>query len=74
MCKVGDKVRYRAAFLRSISCFTSPLATAQGIVLEIKTYSPDVSIARIDWGNPDVPEKVNVCNLETIRGPYRKRF
>lgn len=66
---IGDRVRYRSAFLRSISCFTGALPFARGTVQSLKVLSPDLIVATIAWdGEPeDVPPRVNVRNLEPTR-------
>jgi hypothetical protein len=66
---IGSKVKYSTAFLRSIACHTGDLPRARGIVSELTTLgaSPSSTIlARIDWGNPNIPERVNTKNLLTI--------
>lgn len=64
--QVGDRVRYRGEFLRSIGAFTGSLGQARGKVVNLKPVGQLV-IATIDWGRNDVPDKVNVKNLERIR-------
>lgn len=66
MLTVGSRVRYRSGFLRSISCFTGPLPFARGTIESIKALSPECRIATIRWDADDeeLPNKVNVANLE----------
>ena len=61
--QVGDRVKYKAAFLRSIGCLTGPLPFARGTVTDIIALSGDTRLAVMDWKNPDVPATVNVANL-----------
>jgi len=64
---IGDRVRYRAEFCRSIGVYTGELPHARGEVLELRPMAAGkVVIAVIDWHNPDVPPKVNVKNLERL--------
>jgi len=68
--KVGDKVRYTVKFLRSTGEYTGAIPHARGIVKKLEPLGrgPDaILIATIDWGNPDVPDKVNIMNLEKIK-------
>jgi hypothetical protein len=64
---IGDRVRYSATFLRSIGCYSGTLPFARGTITAVKNYSKSFAIATIDWQNPDVPEKVNVGNLERCK-------
>lgn len=65
--QVGDTVRYRGDFLRSIGAYSGPLGWAKGTVTELQTLSADVVLAAVAWDNPDLPAKVNVKNLERTR-------
>ena len=68
--KVGDKVRYTGKFLRSIGAYTGPLGQGKGIVKKLEPLgrgSDLTYIATIDWNNPEIPEKVNIKNLEKIK-------
>jgi hypothetical protein len=64
---VGDRVQYKAAFLRSISEFTGPLPFAKGTVTEINKLGSSLTIATIDWGDDEIPPRVNVANLKRIK-------
>lgn len=66
----GDTVRYRGEFLRSIGAFTGPLGQARGTITNIKPVGT-LAIATVDWGRENVPEKVNVVNLEKCRRNVR---
>ena len=63
--KVGDRVAYSHRFLQSISCFTGDLPQGRGTVTELKQYG-ETTLAVIDWGEMDLPAKVNVANLSRI--------
>lgn len=65
--KVGDRVKYSARFLRSISEYTGDLPFAVGVVKEIKQLSPKTELAIVDWDNESLPKKVLTCNLATIK-------
>lgn len=60
---VGSHVKYSRSFLRSISAFTGKLPFARGIVKELQPVGSSLILARIDWQDPEVPERVNVKNL-----------
>jgi len=60
--QVGDKVQYKAAFLRSIGVYTGDLPRAKGIVTEVSSYG----VATMEWDLPGIPERVNVHNLKTV--------
>lgn len=65
--KVGDSVRYRGDFLRSIGAYSGPLGWARRTVTQLQTIGADVILAAVAWDNPDMPAKVNVKNLERTR-------
>lgn len=60
--KVGDTVMYSRHWLRSTGQFTGDICFAKGTVKELKPLG-EVTLAVIDWGGADLPEKVNVKNL-----------
>jgi len=64
--QVGDTVRYSRQWLQSTSTHTGDLPRAKGTVTAIKELG-SLKIATIDWGNPDIPERVNVANLSKVR-------
>lgn len=70
--KVGDKVAYSAAFLRSISCFAGDLPQGRGTVRELEILSAEITLAVIDWHGADLPNKVNVRNLITVNALGRE--
>ena len=65
--ETGDRVRYSPDFLRSCSIYTGEIPFARGRVTGFMHLSNDCILARIKWDTPDVPDKVNVANLEKIR-------
>ena len=68
--RIGDKVKYRAKFLRSIGAYTGQLPFARGMVIGINSIEPrfkrlsNTVIVSVNWNNPDIPERVNLKNLE----------
>jgi hypothetical protein len=60
---VGDKVRYSPAFLRSTGQYTGDIPHARGTVVALKLFG-NVTLATIDWANPEIPAKVLTSNLE----------
>ena len=64
--QTGDKVAYSVQFLRSIGMSHSPMAHARGIIKDVKTYSPTMALAEIDWQGANMPERVNVQNLAKV--------
>ncbi len=64
---IGDLVRYRAEFLRSIGCYTGDMCFARGMVTALKPFGDAVVLASVDWDKDDIPSKVITHNLELIR-------
>ena len=64
--KVGDKVQYTKAWLRSTGMYTGDIPRAKGIIKKIEPLG-QTALAHIKWDKPDVPPKVNVKNLEKTR-------
>jgi hypothetical protein len=65
---VGDRVAYSKAFLQSTGQYTGKIPHARGVVKEITPLGKTLSLATIDWGDEDVPPRVNVRNLVKIKG------
>jgi hypothetical protein len=65
--KVGDTVGYSKAFLQSTGQLTGDAPFARGKVLELLPLGTDAILAEIEWDKPDLPIRVNVKNLSTIR-------
>ncbi len=61
----GDKVAYKASFLRSTGQYTGSLPHARGVVKELKPFG-DNALALIDWDTADAPERVLVSNLSKV--------
>ena len=66
--QVGDTVAYSKAFLQSTGQFTGDAPHARGKVTALKELGKDVTLADIDWDKPDLPGRVNVKNLTTVKG------
>ena len=64
--EVGDNVAYSVQFLRGIGMSHSDMACGRGVVTEVKRYGDQFSVATIDWGGADLPDKVNVKNLAKV--------
>ncbi len=65
--RVGDTVGYSKQFLRSTGQYTGNAPFARGIVTALLSLSSDAILAEIDWDKPDLPPRVNVRNLATIK-------
>lgn len=66
---VGDRVQYRAAWLRSVGAFTGPLPFAKGTITKITGTPGGSMLASITWSGytEELAAKVNTFNLEAIR-------
>ena len=64
--KVGDKVAYSKTFLKSTGSFAGDIPHARGQVTALVSLD-EVTLAEIDWDKPDMPERVNVKNLVTVK-------
>ncbi len=59
----GDVVKYSKPFLKSIgSPATDPMWHFEGLVTRVDSFG-DSSLATIDWGTQDAPNRVNIANL-----------
>lgn len=63
---IGDIVRYSSAWLRNADQIAGNICHAKGKVIAL-SGTKDYTIATVDWGNDDLPPKVNVANLERVR-------
>ena len=64
--KIGDKVAYSAAWLRSTGQMAGDIGHARGVVTDLDV-TPDYTIATVDWGgDPEVPTRINVRSLARI--------
>jgi hypothetical protein len=67
---IGDRVQYKAEFLRSIGQYTGPMPFARGKILSLAKLGTDTTLATIFWDlewHDRVPSKVNVANLERAK-------
>ena len=64
--KIGDRVAYSTNFLQSIGCYTGPMANAKGTVTALVPLC-ETTLAEVDWASDEVPKRVNVKNLRTLR-------
>lgn len=65
--KVGDFVGYSKTFLQSTGQFTGDAPHARGRVVALHPLGADTILAEIVWDKADLPSKVNVRNLSTVR-------
>jgi hypothetical protein len=75
---VGDTVRYAVHFLRSISQYAGPMATAKGTVTGVEEFgradaAGSSKLVSIDWHGEELPGKVLAANL-TVVGSPKERF
>ncbi|MDZ4858036.1 MAG: hypothetical protein SGI88_03565 [Candidatus Hydrogenedentes bacterium] len=61
----GDQVAYSAAWLRSTGQYTGDVPFARGVVKKLVPLG-QTTLAEVDWGNPDIPSRVNVANLSRV--------
>lgn len=66
--KVGDRIAYKTAFLRSIGG-DRDMAQARGKITELSKLSRECILARIEWESGDWPQRVNVKNICKINRP-----
>jgi len=62
---IGDRVKYRREWLRSVGCYTGELPFARGTIAALQQVGPIV-LATIAWDGNDpvvVPTKANIQNL-----------
>lgn len=64
--QVGDTVGYSKQFLQSTGQYTGDAPFARGQVIALHSLG-DITLAEIRWDKPDLPDRVNVKNLSTIR-------
>lgn len=65
--KVGDSVGYSKQFLRSIGQLTGHMPSARGTVVALHSLGSETLLAEINWNCGDLPSRVNVKNLSTVR-------
>jgi hypothetical protein len=64
--QVGDTVAYGKPFLQSLGCYTGDMPQARGKVTALVPIGQTI-LAEIDWDLPDLPPRVNVRNLCSVR-------
>lgn len=69
--QVGDTVAYSRKFLQSTGQYTGDIPHARGTVTALIPLGKDVTLAEIDWKNPEIPTRVHVANLTTVQGIQR---
>lgn len=63
---IGDKVAYSVQFLDSIGeSPTGDLCHCRGTITKLDSYGT-LTLATIDWQDPEIPERVNVFNLAKV--------
>jgi len=65
--QVGDVVGYSKAFLQSTGQYTGDAPFARGKVTALHPLGDETLLAEIEWDKPDLPSRVNVKNLSTVR-------
>lgn len=60
-------VGYSKQFLQSTGQYTGDVPFARGKVTALLPLGSDTVLAEIDWDKPDLPPRVNVKNLSTIK-------
>jgi hypothetical protein len=65
--KVGDRVAYSAAFLRSTGQYAGDVPHAKGEVRALVSLG-ETTLAEIEWDKPGLPGRVNVANLCHVGG------
>jgi hypothetical protein len=63
--KVGNRVAYSATWLKATGNHTGRIPFARGRVVEIVEMT-DMRLARVDWNDHCVPDKVCTANLVVI--------
>ena len=69
--EIGDKVAYSAKWLRNTGQVAGDIGHARGVVVALESPTPDWTLATIQWGNGEFPEKVNVANLALVGANVR---
>ena len=64
--KIGDRVGYAAAFLRSTGQFTGPVPFRRGEILGFEELAPGCTLAGVQWDNEARPSSVNIKNLARV--------
>jgi hypothetical protein len=64
--KIGDRVGYSAAFLRSTGQFTGRKPFLRGTIIGIEEIAPGTQFAGVIWDCSLDPRKVNVKNIARV--------
>ena len=62
---IGDRVAYAKVFLQSTGMVSGDLPAARGIITGFVPLG-ETMLAEINWGNPNVPARVNTLNLSKV--------
>ena len=65
--QVGDTVGYSKQFLQSTGQYTGDVPFARGKVTALLPLGSETVLAEIEWNSPDLPPRVNVKNLSTVK-------
>ncbi len=65
--QVGDTVGYSKQFLQSTGQQTGDTPFARGKVTALLQIGTETTLAEIDWNTPDLPARVNVKNLSSVK-------
>ncbi|MDA7980151.1 MAG: hypothetical protein MPJ50_15400 [Pirellulales bacterium] len=65
--QVGDTVGYSKAFLQSTGQYAGDIPFARGKVTALHPVGSETVLAEIEWDRPNIPTRVNVKNLSTVR-------
>lgn len=65
--QVCDTVGYSKQFLQSTGQYTGDVPFARGKVTSLLPLGSETVLAEIDWDKPDLPPRVNVKNLSTVK-------
>ena len=70
----GDRVKYAAKFLRSISCHTGPACFVTGTVTAVKRCGgrSGIAVATVAWDDTREGDAVNVANLVRVEDMHRE--
>lgn len=61
--KIGDRVRYARAWLRSTGQLAGDVPHAKGRIISLAPVSNGLDIATIEWDRPGISAKVLTSNL-----------
>lgn len=70
LLKIDDRVAYSVQFLRSVGESHGEMAHARGTLRAFEALR-SLTLARIEWDERNMPERVNIHNLAKV-GPNRR--